>query len=211
MLVAIGLTIALPSGTWLALAGTWSFADLWYRERARHARLEPYGGYANQLTALRVGLVLAATALMTKLPAPWLWAVFAANVAIDVADGHVARRTGQATPFGAVFDREADALFVLAVYVYLFLVDGLAAWVLLPGALPYVFSVVVALRPYRPPPQHRERLATLLAGVNFVALLAAVASPPEPRLYIVIGSVTLVGVSFLVSFVKLFRHDYSAS
>ena len=61
------------------------------------------------------------------------------------------------------------------------------------------------------PPEHRERLAPVLAGVNFVALLAAVASPPEPRLYFAIASVAVVGVSFLVSFVKLFRHDYSAS
>jgi phosphatidylglycerophosphate synthase len=211
MLAAIGLTLALPSGTWLALAGAWSFAELWYRERERHARLEPYGGYANQLTALRAGLLLAAAALLTKLPVAWLWALLLANVAIDVADGHVARRTGQVTPFGAVFDREVDALFVLIVYAYLFLVSGLRAWVLIPGALPYLFRFVVALQRDRPPPELRERWAPVLAGVNFVVLLAAVASPPELRLYVAITSVALVGVSFLVSFAKLFRHDYSAS
>jgi phosphatidylglycerophosphate synthase len=155
--------------------------------------------------------VLVATALMTELPAAWVWGVCGANVALDVADGYVARRTGQVTAFGAVFDREADALFVLAVYVYLFVVNGLPSWVLVPGALPYLFRVVVALRRDRPPPEQRERLAPVLAGANFVVLLVALAAPPEPRLYVALASVALVGVSFLVSFVKLLRHDYSAS
>jgi phosphatidylglycerophosphate synthase len=211
MLAAIVATFVAPSGLWTALAATSSFTLLWYRERGRHALVKPYAGYANQLTALRFGFVLAAIALVDELPTVWLWSMLALNVAIDVGDGYVARRCGQVSAFGAVFDREVDALFVLAVYQFFFLANGLPAWVLLPGSLPYVFRLATMLQADRPPPDRRERLAPALAGLNFAMLLAAVASPAQIQLYVVTASALLVAASFLTSFVGLLRHDRSAA
>ena len=207
MLVAVAVTIVLPSGIWLAVAALASFAELGYRERARLTVLQPYGGYANQLTTLRLGLLLIAAALMSELPDLWLWLLLAANVAVDVVDGYVARRTQQVSPFGAVFDREVDAVFVLVAYLYFFVVEGLPAWVLIPGLLPYVYRLSTLARRSKPAPEHRERLAPFLAGANFVVLLIAVGAPPELQLRVVLLSAALVGVSFLMSFVNLYLRD----
>jgi phosphatidylglycerophosphate synthase len=211
MLAAIIVTVAIPSGVWVAIAAAASFAQLWYREHPRHVLIEPYGGWANRLTAVRLGLLLAALTLVHELASAVMLALFAANVAIDAVDGYVARRKRQATAFGAVFDREVDAVFVLAVYLYLFVASSLPVWVLIPGSLPYVFRLAVAARRDRPAPERRERLAVALAGANFVTLLAAVASPPRIQPYVVIASSALVGASFLISFLKLYHHDDPAS
>ena len=211
MLVAVAVTVVLPSGIWLALAALASFAELGYRERARLAAFTPYGGYANRLTALRLALLLTAAAFMSELPDGWLWLLLAGNVVVDVVDGRVARRTQQASPLGAVLDREVDAVFVLVAYLYFFVVVGLPAWVLIPGLLPYAYRLSMLTRPSRPAPEHRERLAPFLAGANFVVLLIAVGAPADLQLRVVLLSAALVGVSFTVSFVNLYLDEYSAS
>jgi phosphatidylglycerophosphate synthase len=209
MLVGGGMTLLVPSGAWLTLTATVSFAELIYRERPW--LVNRYGGYANQLTALRLVLLLTAAALMGELPSHWLWLLLAANVAVDVIDGYVARRTNQASPFGAVFDREVDAVFVLVAYFYFHLVAGLPAWVLIPGLLPYLYRLSTLSRHDRPAPEHREKVAPFLAGANFVLLLVAVAAAPELQLRVVLLSMACVGVSFVLSFVNLYRNEYSAS
>lgn len=209
MLLAAAVTVMAPSGVWAALAAACSFAALVYR--ARPWRASPYGGYANQLTALRLGLLVAAAAAMTEVPTAWFWSLLALNVAVDVADGYVARRTRQVSPFGAVFDREVDAVFVLVAYLYFFVVAGLGAWVLVPGLLPYLYRLSTLARRDKPAAEHRERLAPFLAGANFVVLLVAVAAPPHLQLRVVLFSAALVGVSFLLSFVSLYLDEYSTS
>jgi phosphatidylglycerophosphate synthase len=209
MLVGAGVTLWVPSGAWVTLAAAVSFADLIHRARPWLAK--PYGGYANQLTALRLGLLLTAAALMNGLPSRWLCLLLAANVAADAIDGHVARRTNGVSPFGAVFDREVDGVFVLVAYLYFHVVAGLPAWVLIPGLLPYLYRLSTLARRDRPPPERREKLAPFLAGANFVLLLVAVAAAPELQLRVVLLSMALVGVSFFVSFVHLYLDEYSAS
>ena len=210
MLVAVAVTIVLPSGIWLAVAVLASFAELGYRERAQLTVLQPYGGYANQLTTLRLGLLLIAAALMSELPDLWLWLLLA-TVAMDVVDGYVARRTQQVSPFGAVFDREVDAVFVLVAY------HPRSSRVsphstLIPGLVTLRVPPLDALaRRSKPAPEHRERLARFLAGANFVVLLIAVGAPEELQLRVVLLSAALVGVSFLMSFVNLYLNEYSAS
>lgn len=208
MLAAAVATVWIPSGVWIAIAAAVSFVRLavvlwpW--------RAMPFGGYANQLTALRLVILLAAASLITVLPNTWLWWLLLANVVADVADGYVARRTRQVSPFGAVFDREVDAVFVLVAYLYFF-IEGVAAWVLLPGLLPYLYRLAVLLRRDRRAPEHRERLAPFLAGANFLLLLLAVRLPPELQLGAVLSSIALVGASFVISFIGLYAHEYSPS
>jgi phosphatidylglycerophosphate synthase len=210
MLGTAALTVVVPSGFWLALAAGASFAALAYRERLRHALLKPYGGYANQLTALRLALVLTAAALMSDLPKSWLWVLLAANVAVDVVDGFVARRANQVSVFGAVFDREVDAVFVLTAYVYFFAVENLPAVVLLPGLLPYAYRLATGWRVGRAAADHRERFAPFLAGANFAVLLVAIGAPAELMPGIVSLSAALVVLSFSMSFASLYFDGHSA-
>lgn len=208
MLLAAAVTVWIPSGSWIAIAAGLSFARLAYARRPWRA--PPYGGYANHLTAVRLALVLAAASLVTVLPSIWLWWLLAANVVGDVIDGYIARRTNQASALGAVFDREVDALFVLVAYLCLFL-GGLSAWVLIPGALPYLYRLAAVWRQDRRTPEHRERLAPLLAGANFLVLLLALRAPPDLQLGAVLLSTMLVAASFAASFIGLYVDEYSPS
>lgn len=130
---------------------------------------------------------------------------FSLNVAIDAVDGYVARRLGEATPFGAVFDREVDALFVLVAYLYLCLVRDLGVWVLLPGLLPYLYRLLVMAVSARISVHNKERFAAPLAAVNFLLLLAAVSVPAHAELIVGV-SIAVVLMSFSVSFTSLYRH-----
>jgi phosphatidylglycerophosphate synthase len=99
-------------------------------------------GAANRVTLARAALVGSVTALVVDSfwrPVPLaLLAVIAAVALVgDAIDGQIARRTGCATPLGARFDMEVDAFLILILSV--FVAQSLGPWVLLIGAMRYVF------------------------------------------------------------------------
>lgn len=127
---------------------------------------------ANALTALRLGIAPALAAAIATGHAPLATALFFAAVVTDFADGPVARRYGEATPLGGLFDHSVDATLCAL---------GLAAHALhgtVPWALPllvvaafaqYVFdSKSLAGRPLR---------ASALGRWNGIAYFVAVAVP----------------------------------
>src|SRR5690606_9660218 len=78
-------------------------------------------GAANRVTLVRAALTALVPALAgeaASAPAAWC-AVGAALLALvlDGVDGRLARRHGAATPFGARFDMETDAMLILALAV----------------------------------------------------------------------------------------------
>lgn len=209
MLAAALVAVVVESSLPVVAAACASFAWVVVRNR-RELRLKPpFGGWANRITAMRLGLVLGIGAIMASTQQWLVLLSFVAIVVLDAADGYVARRFGWATDFGATFDRETDACFVLIAYLYFFLVDGIGAWILLPGLLPYAYRVLTL--PVRPSPwrENKERLAAKLAGVNFVLLLAAVALPPPARNGVLVVSCAIVLTSFALSFIKLMSREYS--
>lgn len=208
MLAAVAAASVLGTAAPIALTAAGSFAALWHRDRHWLAELKPFGGYANQLTALRLTLILGAAAFMTEVSQGWLLLLFAVNVAMDVADGRLARRMQQDTRFGTVFDRETDAVFVLVVYLYFFLVHSVGAWILLPGLLPYVDHLLRGLRGSSVP-DRRQRHAVVLAGTNYLLLLIAAAAAAPYALPVLIVSTSVVLASFAVSFWISLRNEYS--
>jgi phosphatidylglycerophosphate synthase len=115
----------------------------------RHAH-PPRFGFANAITLTRAVL----TALLYGIGGEWLFgglpglgeglrwtlAIIAAVILIlDGLDGTVARRTGMASPFGARFDMETDALFVLAICWLVMATGQAGAWMLAFGSLRYAF------------------------------------------------------------------------
>jgi phosphatidylglycerophosphate synthase len=85
---------------------------------------------ANGLSLLRILLAPALVLAVTKSAAAAAAALFWLAVATDVADGRVARRRGEVTPYGRLFDHAADATFVSASAA------ALASMGALPVALP---------------------------------------------------------------------------
>jgi phosphatidylglycerophosphate synthase len=144
-------------------------------------------GIANWVTALRAsaavslfGLGVAMTAAGFAIGPVWRWGVVVvatAALALDGVDGFLARRLGQASAFGARFDMETDALLMLALALLVWRVGLAGAWVLLSGALRYIFIIGGWLWPVLamplPPRRRRQRICVAQMG----ALIAALAPP----------------------------------
>ena len=116
---------------------------------ARHAHPLCFG-FANAITLTRAAM----TALLYGIGGEWLFgglpalgeglrwtlAIMAAVILIlDGLDGPIARRNGMASPFGARFDMEADALFVLAICWLVMATGAAGVWMLAFGSLRYMF------------------------------------------------------------------------
>lgn len=203
MLIAAVATVVLVDASPIAWLGALSFAA--YAMRARHVLrdLRPYGGYANHLTATRLLLMLAAAVWLTELSRVWLTSLFALNVLLDIADGYVARRSGQTSELGTMLDREVDGIFVLVAYAYFYCTGSAGAWILLPGALPYLYRLGFRLAQHATVAQTREPLAARLAGVNFVILVTAVALPGRVQETLIWISAAVVFLSFVASLLRM--------
>ncbi|WP_244272136.1 CDP-alcohol phosphatidyltransferase family protein [Halomonas aestuarii] len=137
-------------------------------------------GWANRVTLGRGAIV---ALLAGTLADPDLLARAAVPLAIlallalllDGVDGWVARRTSTQSDFGARFDMELDAFFILVLCLALLLLDKAGPWVLAIGAMRYAF-VVAGLRLTwltRPLPESRRRKAVCVWQVAalMIALL----------------------------------------
>jgi phosphatidylglycerophosphate synthase len=137
-------------------------------------------GTANGLTALRLlgTVALANLALDTQASAAAVLTL--AILALDGLDGWIARRLDQVSEFGARFDMECDALLVLVGSLVLYLQHRLGPFVLLAGALRYLY--VLAL-PYFPLASEapRSRLARYVFGVVVLSFGASFAAWPWHR------------------------------
>jgi phosphatidylglycerophosphate synthase len=157
------------------LAAVWIWRSL--PEHAPHDRW----GWANRITAGR-GLAL-------LLWLAWGWDQFAVgweSVALgtlfllaDGVDGMFARRQGTASPFGARFDLEIDALFVFIASILLLRSGQAGPWVLTTGLLRYGYLLAGYRWPalHRPLPPSRRRA---VCGVTNAALLTAGFAPILP-------------------------------
>lgn len=186
-----------------------SFASLTFTQRRVLLQMKPLGGYANQLTALRLALLCVAALGIGSFDWREIFGLFLANVALDVLDGYVARKQNQVSTFGATFDREVDAVFVLVACLYFNLSLGVGLWILVPAILPYFYRAVVWALSDASHSDAKQTYAAWLAGINFALLLLAVAAPDSLRLTILLISTATVVFSFTISFYDLFRRRHA--
>lgn len=135
-----------------------------------HARF----GAANQVTLLRLVLIAVTAGFVGGPGGPrvaWLVVAIVAIVgALDGLDGWLARRTGLASPFGARFDMECDALFVLVLSVVVWQHDRAGAWVLLCGGMRYIFVAAGWVLPWLAGPLRSTRRGKTVAVGQLVGL-----------------------------------------
>jgi phosphatidylglycerophosphate synthase len=132
---------------------------------------------ADRVTGLRAVLGGGVTALVADgvaghaVDVAVLVVLAALALALDAADGRVARCTGTASAFGARFDMEADAwlIAVLAVHV----AGLLGAWVLAIGAMRYAYVAVTAVVAWMRAPVPPTRGAKIVAAAQGIALVVA--------------------------------------
>jgi len=142
------------------------------------AHLHSSFGLANSVTLVRAGLTAALGGLLLADPVPLDSASIYGGIVLllDGIDGHLARRSGLASAFGARFDMEIDALLLLVLSA-LAAVAGLAGWwVLNVGLLRYAWILGGMVWPPLArdlPPSFRRRLACAAAVTCLIGALAA--------------------------------------
>jgi len=141
----------------------------------------PGMGWANRITLLRATFVLPVVAALPFSPSlgeAGLWWVIAWStvaLAMDGLDGRVARSTDTQTAYGARFDMELDAFLLLGLSVLLWREGGVGPWVILIGALRYLFVgagwIWPALQGELPVSQRRKTVC-VVQGVGLIVALA---------------------------------------
>jgi len=176
-------------------------------QHAPHRRFGP----ANRVTLLRAAYaallvgILAEGLRVGAAGRGVLVASAAAALALDGVDGWAARRSGFASRFGARFDMESDALFVLALSALVYRTGQAGAWVLTIGAMRYIFVVGGWLWPAlaAPLPPSRRRKGVCVGVI--IAMLAALAPPVGPLMgrFLCLGGLLLLAYSFAADCLRL--------
>jgi phosphatidylglycerophosphate synthase len=199
MLVATAIAWRLADARIVAVVGAVFLGGLAWMYAGEHAPNGRFGA-ANVITALRVVLVVVLSASESVGSLAALLVV--AFVLLDGLDGWVARRPpATASEFGARFDMETDALFVLAFGLKLVEVGRLGAWIIVPGVLRYAYAAVITLAP-RLGEAPRSNLARVIAGTMMTSF--AVSAWPIMPVYRPFAAVAsaLVVFSFARSLVQ---------
>jgi len=158
---------------------------------------------ADRVTLLRSVLAsgCAAVAAMAVLgPAPerswWLFALVVVTMSLDAVDGWVARRTRTATEAGALLDMQLDAGVLVVLSIAAIPIAG--AWVVLIGAMRYVYVAASWVWPVLATPLPRSQFRRGVAGIQGGALAAAMAPvlPKESAAAVLAISLALLLVSF---------------
>ncbi|WP_277811597.1 CDP-alcohol phosphatidyltransferase family protein [Chromohalobacter canadensis] len=195
--------LAAPRGLGWSVGGVYlgmALIILWAWPAARR-----WLGWANRVTLLRAVLIallagsMAFPEFMERHVFEMTWVALLA-LCLDGIDGWVARHTHSASDFGARFDMELDAFFIMVLCCALIVLDKLGGWVLVVGAMRYTFVAAghawTWLR--RPLPPSLRRKAVCVWQV--ISLLAALL--PWVSTFWAMLSVGLALVLLLYSFMS---------
>jgi len=163
-------------------------------------------GAANCITLLRliITAILASTiGFLHLIPIGGIWlltALGASAVVLDGVDGWIARSMVLESKFGARFDMEVDAAFILVLSVIVWELPHIGPWVLIAGLLRYVFAaaswLLPALRAPLPPSYRRKFICILQISALILALC------PLTSLEIGRPAVAIAVVLLLLSFIR---------
>lgn len=137
-------------------------------------------GVANGVTAMRVGLLCGLPGAASQDPL-WVIPLSLVILAADGLDGWLARQHTLASEFGASFDKETDALFLLLLSGLAAFEGRLSTWILGVGLLRYGFVLLLFVMPTPQTDAPRSTVARYAYGLMVGALLTAFL--PYPDLY----------------------------
>lgn len=153
---------------------------------------------ANRVTAARALMVAAVAVAGLAWPTPRvagaIVAVGTVAALLDLVDGWIARRTGTASAFGARFDMEVDAAFILVLSALLWRFGIAGPWVLASGLMRYAFVAAAGPWPWlnRPlPPSRRRQTACVVQIVTLLVALAPIVPVPLGTVAAAVGLAVL--------------------
>jgi phosphatidylglycerophosphate synthase len=161
------------------------------------------------LTALLWGVIaelLFANALVLDFEMRWLL-VFGASAGLlsDGLDGWAARRSGMASDFGAHFDMEVDALFLLVLSILVYATGEVGPWVIASGVLRYAFVLSGCLWPRLAMPLSplwRRKAICVLQFTVLIVALAPIVPAAAARMFC-LGGLALLCYSFAADLIWL--------
>jgi len=190
--VLAALTPAVPTAAVAGFLCLMALASLGIAAGHPYQRLGP----ANWVTIGRSALIALIGSLALQPPsgrvATMCVVVASIAAAMDGWDGWLARRTRMSSPFGARFDMEIDALLILVLGVLVWRYGKAGSWVLLSGALRYLFVLSEWVWPWMRtplPPSLRRKTACV---VQIVGLIVAVSPLIPAWLSAAIAATTLM-------------------
>jgi phosphatidylglycerophosphate synthase len=134
----------------------------------------PHFGAANWVTMLRGVLVAQAASLIAEpalVAVAWTVVGLTAAVAVlDGLDGYLARQARMTSVFGARFDMEIDAFFMLVLCLVVWRHDKAGLWVIAIGLMRYGFVAAGWLMPWLASPLRSTWRGKAVAVGQFVAL-----------------------------------------
>ena len=173
----------------------------------------PRFGPANGVTTTRAMLAaLAAGVIGQAARVEVLWFVIgltALMAALDGVDGWVARRTGMASAYGARFDMETDAVFILVLSILVWQHGKAGAWVMLCGLMRYAFVAAGGVLPWLTAPLRPTLRGRTVAVGQLFGLGVAVAPVIPVPASDVVAALTLAALvwSFALDVTWLWRHQ----
>jgi phosphatidylglycerophosphate synthase len=171
----------------------------------------PDFGAANTVTLVRAALVALLAALVGEhaAVAPLAATVITMDVIVlDGVDGWLARRTRMSSRFGARFDMETDAVLVAVLAVLVWQFGKAGVWVLLSGAMRYLFAAAGAIVPLLRRPLPSGYRGKTIAVIQMLALVVALAPWSSTNVAVRVAAAGLgcLTLSFLLDIVWLVRH-----
>jgi phosphatidylglycerophosphate synthase len=168
---------------------------------SRHA-LTPSGrfGLANGVTSLRLLLVLCLTTPSALLAERAAVTLTLGILLLDLLDGWLARARADASPFGAHFDMETDALLVFVLTLRLWLVQGHGAWVLTAGLLRYAYVLSLWLSPGSGREAPRSQLGRYAFASSMLGLIGGLWLHGAYNSLCIAAGTAVVSLSFARSF-----------
>jgi phosphatidylglycerophosphate synthase len=175
----------------------------------------PYArfGPANHVTTIRAMLAALAAGLVGHPAAPVvLWSVIGLTVvmaALDGLDGLLARSTRLASAYGARFDMETDAAFILVLSALVWQHEKAGAWVLCGGLMRYAFVAAGWMLPWLAAPLRATRRGRVVAIGQLLGLAVALAPMvPWPPSAVVAGvTLAVLAWSFAIDIAWLWRQS----
>lgn len=176
------------------------------RRHYPHPRL----GACNVATLARAALACALLAPLAEgRGAGWTVALVAtAALALDGADGWLARRSGLVSRFGARFDMETDAALALILSLHVLVGTAVGPEALLLGLMRYVFLGASLIAPWLaadlPPRLGRKTICV----IQMAALILLLTPMPDPgqAIWLARATAALLVASFGVDIWWLWRH-----